>query len=150
MLESRLVAAIDHPSIVPIYDSGEEDGVLYIAMRYVDGGDLGELIRASRRAATPRRALAILEQLAAALDAVHARGLVHRDVKPANILVDESGGRAFLGDFGIAAPPARGRSAMRPALRRARSGTRRPSSSTASPRGRPPTSTRSAACCTSA
>ena len=104
VLESRLVAAIDHPSIVPIYGSGAEDGVLYIAMRYVDGGDLAALIRGAAPL-PPRRALAILEQVAGALDTVHARGLVHRDVKPSNILIDDVGGRAFLSDFGIAHRP---------------------------------------------
>ena len=104
VLESRLVAAIDHPNIIPIYDSGDEAGVLYIAMRYVDGGDLAELIRAAGPL-EPTRALGILEQVAAALDAVHARGLVHRDVKPANVLIDDPGGRAFLGDFGTAYRP---------------------------------------------
>ena len=106
VLESRLVAAIDHPNIIPIYDCGAEDGVLYIAMRLVDGGDLDGLIRAAAPL-QPERALAIAEQVAAALDAMHARGLVHRDVKPANILIDDLAGSVFLSDFGTAHRPRR-------------------------------------------
>ena len=99
--ESRLVAAIDHPNIVPIYDAGDADGVLYIAMRYVEGSDLKTVLTRAGRLA-PERAFAIVEQAAAALDAAHERDLVHRDVKPANILVEESSGRVFLTDFGVA------------------------------------------------
>ena len=96
--ESRMVAALDHPGIIPIYDAGETDGVVYIAMRHVGGGDLHELIGAGRLELG--RAVSILEQVAGALDAAHARELVHRDVKPANVLVD--GDRVYLTDFGIA------------------------------------------------
>jgi predicted ATPase/Tfp pilus assembly protein PilF len=99
--ESRLVAAIDHPNIVPIYDAGDADGVLYIAMRYVEGSDLKTILMRAGRL-EPERAFAIVEQAAAALDAAHERDLVHRDVKPANILVEESSGRVFLTDFGVA------------------------------------------------
>ena len=97
--ESRLAASLDHPSIVPVYDAGEEEGLLYIAMACVEGSDLKTLIATEGRLPT-RRALRIVGQIAAALDAAHAKGLVHRDVKPANILVgaDE---RAFLSDFGV-------------------------------------------------
>src|SRR5204862_2439444 len=84
--ESKLAASLDHPSIVPVYDAGEEDGLLYIAMAFVDGTDLKALITEEWRLPL-RRALGIVEQIASALDAAHARGLVHRDVKPANILV---------------------------------------------------------------
>ncbi len=97
--ESQTVAALDHPSIIPIYDAGDADGVVYIAMRYVAGGDLAQLIDSGTL--EMERALDILEQVAGALDAAHANELVHRDVKPANVLV-EAGGRVYLTDFGIA------------------------------------------------
>ena len=96
--ESQLAARLDHPAIVPVYDAGEADGVLYIAMALVDGADLRAVLREDGPL-QPRRALRILAQVASALDAAHARGLVHRDVKPANILVGESD-RAYLSDFG--------------------------------------------------
>jgi non-specific serine/threonine protein kinase len=99
--ESRVVASIDHPNIIPIYDAGEAAGVAYIAMRFVQGPDLAEVI--DREGGLPlERALALLDQAAGALDAAHAREVVHRDVKPANVLVDEPTGRVFLTDFGIA------------------------------------------------
>jgi serine/threonine-protein kinase len=96
--ESRLAASLDHPSIVPVYDAGEDDGLLYIAMAFVDGTDLKTLIREEGRL-PQRRALWIVGQIASALDAAHTRGLVHRDVKPANILVGPED-RAYLSDFG--------------------------------------------------
>ncbi len=96
--ESRLAASLDHPSIVPVYDAGEDDGLLYIAMAFVDGTDLKTLIRDEGRLPLGR-AFGIVGQIASALDAAHARGLVHRDVKPANILVGPED-RAFLSDFG--------------------------------------------------
>lgn len=98
--ESQIVAALDHPSIIPIYDAGEQDGVVYIAMRLVDGGDLQKLLAAAPL--DPARAVAILEQVAGALDAAHANGLVHRDVKPANVLIESTGDRVYLTDFGLA------------------------------------------------
>jgi non-specific serine/threonine protein kinase len=98
--ESQMVAALDHPSIIPIYDAGEENGVVYIAMRYVSGGDLAGLI--DRAPLDPERAAAILEQVAGALDAAHEQGLVHRDVKPANVLIEPGETRIYLTDFGIA------------------------------------------------
>jgi predicted Ser/Thr protein kinase len=97
--ESQLAASIDHPSIVPVYDAGEEDGLLYIAMACVEGSDLKTLLAEEGRLDV-RRALRILGQIGSALDAAHARGLVHRDVKPANILVAD-GDRAYLSDFGV-------------------------------------------------
>ena len=98
--ESQLAAALDHPSIVPVYDAGEEDGLLYIAMARVDGSDL-KTVLAEEGPLPVRRALRILGQIGSALDAAHARGLVHRDVKPANILV-AADDRAYLSDFGVA------------------------------------------------
>jgi serine/threonine protein kinase len=102
--ESRIAASIDHPSIIPIYETGEDGGLLYIAMRYVDGMDLSTLLRREGRL-EPARALAIMAQVASALDAAHARGLVHRDVKPANILLAAApaggDGHCYLCDFGL-------------------------------------------------
>jgi YVTN family beta-propeller protein len=100
--ESRLAASLDHPNVVPVYDAGEEDGHLYLAMRFVDGTDLKALLR-REGALSPERAIAITAQIADALDAAHARGLVHRDVKPSNVLLDQQGGRehAYLADFGL-------------------------------------------------
>src|SRR3954467_1127407 len=98
--ESQLAASLDHPNIVPVYDAGEEDGLLYIAMACVEGSDLKSLLAAEGRLPL-RRALRIVGQVGSALDAAHARGLVHRDVKPANILVADAD-RAYLSDFGVA------------------------------------------------
>jgi DNA-binding NarL/FixJ family response regulator len=100
--ECRLAAGIDHPNVVEIFRAGEEDGRLYVTMRYVDGTDLKSLIARERRL-EPARAVALVVQVAGALDAAHRRGLVHRDVKPANILVAsrDTAEHAFLTDFGI-------------------------------------------------
>ncbi|HET7454739.1 MAG TPA: protein kinase [Solirubrobacterales bacterium] len=97
--ESRLAARLDHPSVVPIYDSREVDGELIVAMRLIKGGDLRALID-REGPLSPDRALELLAQVADALDAAHAAGIVHRDVKPHNILVE--GDRAYLSDFGLA------------------------------------------------
>jgi ABC-type branched-subunit amino acid transport system substrate-binding protein/streptogramin lyase/predicted Ser/Thr protein kinase len=97
--ESRLAASLDHPSIVPVFDAGEVGGELYIAMRYVEGRDLKRLL-SEEGALAPRRALAVVEQVADALDTAHERGLVHRDVKPSNVLIDARG-HAYLADFGL-------------------------------------------------
>ena len=97
--ESRLAARLDHPAVVPIYDSREVDGELIVAMRLVEEGDLRRLI--DREGSLPaERAIALLGQIADALDTAHAAGIVHRDVKPHNVLVE--GDRAFLSDFGLA------------------------------------------------
>jgi YVTN family beta-propeller protein len=100
--ESRTAASIDHPHVIPIYEAGEADGQLYIAMRHVEGTDLAQLLRAEG-ALDPERALALTGQLASALDAAHARGLVHRDVKPSNALVTRTadGEHVYLCDFGL-------------------------------------------------
>jgi outer membrane protein assembly factor BamB len=100
--ESRLAAALDHPNVVPIYEAGDSEGGLFIAMRYVEGTDLRTLLR-RQGALAPERALVLAGQVAGALDAAHARGLVHRDVKPSNVLVDDPGGRdhCYLADFGL-------------------------------------------------
>ncbi len=97
--ESRLAARLDHPAVVPIYDSREVDGELIVAMRLVEGGDLRRLLD-REGPLPPVRAIALLGQVAEALDAAHAAGIVHRDVKPHNVLVE--GDRAFLSDFGLA------------------------------------------------
>lgn len=97
--ESRLAARLDHPAVVPIYDSREVGGELIVAMRLVEGGDLRREIDRDGPL-PPTRALALLGQVAEALDAAHAAGIVHRDVKPHNVLID--GDRAFLSDFGLA------------------------------------------------
>jgi len=97
--ESRLAARLDHPAVVPIYDSREVDGELIVAMRYVAGGDLRRTLD-REGPLEPARATALLGQVAEALDAAHAAGIVHRDVKPHNVLVE--GERAYLSDFGLA------------------------------------------------
>jgi len=102
--ESELAASLDHPNIVPIYEAGEADGRLFIAMRYVEGSDLKELLRDGPLA--PERALALVAQVGTALDAAHARGLVHGDVKPSNVLIAPGAGpggsdHAYLADFGL-------------------------------------------------
>jgi serine/threonine protein kinase len=144
--EPRLAASLDHPNVVPIYEAGERDGRLYLAMRYVEGSDLKTILGREGKL-SPERSLAILAQIAGALDAAHRRGLVHRDVKPANVLLDEDG-HAYLTDFGITkqlggASTETGRMV----------GTLdylRPSRSAASRWMGAPTATRSPACCTSA
>jgi hypothetical protein len=102
--ESRAAAGVDHPHIIPVFEAGEADGVLFIAMRYVSFGDVRMLIDREGRL-SPARTAAITVQVASALDAAHARGLVHRDVKPGNILLaeaSESGqDHAYLSDFGL-------------------------------------------------
>jgi YVTN family beta-propeller protein len=100
--ESMLAASIDHPNVIPIYEAGEVDGELYIAMRFVDGTDLLNAV-ARNGALDPERAVRIVSQVAAALDAAHRRGLVHRDVKPGNVLLTGEGDEehVYLTDFGL-------------------------------------------------
>jgi serine/threonine protein kinase len=104
--ESRTAASIEHPRVVTVFGAGEHDGLLYVAMRYVPGRDLGRLI-SGRGALDADVAASLIAQVADGLDAVHAAGLVHRDVKPANVLVAErqpgdDGSTAYLTDFGLA------------------------------------------------
>ena len=112
--ESRAAAAVDHPHIIPVFEAGEAGGVLFIAMRYVGGGDVRMLIR-RLGPLDAARAGRIIGQVASALDAAHAAGLAHRDVRPANMLLDESAGdgypdHVYLADFGLSrqAGPAAG------------------------------------------
>jgi len=97
--ESRLAASLDHPNVVPVYDAGEAEGRFFLSMRYVEGTDLRALLRRDG-VLRPERALDIASQVAGALDAAHAQGLVHRDVKPSNVLIDERG-HCYLADFGL-------------------------------------------------
>src|SRR5450759_2770774 len=103
--ESRAAAAVDDPHIIPVFEAGEASGVLFIAMRYVRGGDVRTLLD-QVGPLPPARATEILSQVASALDAAHVHGLVHRDVKPANMLLDSSAGtdrpdHVYLSDFGL-------------------------------------------------
>ena len=102
--ESELAASIDHPNIVPIYEAGTTEDLLFIAMRYVEGRDLKERLRRGRL--DPAESIGIVAQVASALDGAHARGLVHRDVKPSNVLLDtgtrpDGSDHAYLADFGL-------------------------------------------------
>src|ERR1700751_5601796 len=98
--ESRAAAILQEPHVIPIHDWGEIDDILYIDMRLVQGQTLHDLLK--RGALEPERAVAIIRQIAAALDAAHAQGMLHRDVKPQNILVPSAEDFAYLIDFGIA------------------------------------------------
>jgi predicted Ser/Thr protein kinase/ketosteroid isomerase-like protein len=99
--EARLMASIDHPNVIPVYGAGEQDGHLYLVMRYVAGTDLQTLLR-QRRRLSALEAARIVDQVGRALDAAHERGLVHRDIKPANVLLSgERGDHVYLTDFGI-------------------------------------------------
>lgn len=104
--EARSAAAIDHPHILPVYEAGElPDGTLFLAMRFVDGPDLSSLLKERGPLDAPE-AVAVLTQIGEALDAAHDQGLVHRDVKPANVMLSprEQGWHAYLTDFGLAKP----------------------------------------------
>ena len=101
--EARIGAAVEHPNVVPVYEVGDDDGLLFISMRYVPGVDLAQQIHRDGRVDAPR-AVAIIRQVASALDEAHALGLIHRDVKPHNILLTAHGAHehAYLTDFGLA------------------------------------------------
>jgi len=97
--EAKMIALLEHPAIVPVYDFGEQDEQPYIVMRYMAGGSLADHLM---KGAVPLDETArIIARLAPALDAAHARGIIHRDLKPGNVLFDQYG-NAFLSDFGIA------------------------------------------------
>ena len=150
--ESRIAAALDHPNIVNVYDAGEFDGLLYISMRYVEGSDLGRVLREGG-AIEPWRTLTIVSQVGSALDVAHAEGLVHRDVKPGNILLSQPGTtleRSFLSDFGVTKRMTTSAALTRTGQFVERSITLRPSRSWGSRSTDGPTSTRSAASCTRA
>ena len=106
LAESRIAASLNHPNVIPIYDTGSSAGLLYIAMRYVAGTDMRQMIK-KRGRLVPETALFLLGQAARALDAAHRKGLVHRDVKPGNLLIergsddDEDPDHLYLTDFGI-------------------------------------------------
>jgi hypothetical protein len=101
--ESRIAASIEHPNVVPIYAAGEDEGVPWIAMRYVAGSDLGRRLARGGRL-EPGEAVGLIAQIGSGLDSIHAAGLVHRDVKPANVLLSGEPGaeHAYLTDFGVA------------------------------------------------
>src|ERR671937_798695 len=96
--EARIAAALQHPNVVTVYDAGEVDGLLYLAMQYIEGSDLAAVLAKEGRL-RPYRAIDVCRQVASALDAAHAAGLIHRDVKPGNVLIE--GRTAFLTDFGL-------------------------------------------------
>src|SRR5438067_1884614 len=103
--ESRIAASLNHPNVIPIYDRGSQDDLLYIAMRYVSGTDMRQMIK-KRGRILPATALFLVGQAARALDAAHRKGLVHRDVKPGNLLIERGSDEAdpdhvYLADFGI-------------------------------------------------
>ena len=100
LAEARAAASVDHPNVIPVHEAGAEDGIAYIAMRFVSGSDLRSRVRGGG-ALGPSEAAGYVAQAAAALDAIHSAGFVHRDVKPANLLID-SGGHVYLTDFGLA------------------------------------------------
>jgi tRNA A-37 threonylcarbamoyl transferase component Bud32 len=103
VLEGKAVASLDHPAVVPVYDAGDHDGVLWMAMRLVEGRSVDQALAAGRRF-RPDEVVAVVERIGSALDHAHSRGVVHRDVKPSNLLLEHDDPyRAHLADFGIAA-----------------------------------------------
>src|SRR4051794_6872618 len=98
--EARTAASIEHPNVIPVHAAGDRDGVAFLVMRFIEGDDLRTLVRRGGPLA-PGRAVEILAQAAAGLDAIHHAGYVHRDVKPANVLIDREG-HVYVTDFGLA------------------------------------------------
>ena len=98
--EARAAGGLNHPNIVTVYDAGEDDGILYLAMEFIEGSTLEELVR-TQRALPPQKTIDIIRQVCAGLDFAHARGIVHRDIKPANVML-ASHGLVKITDFGIA------------------------------------------------
>jgi DNA-binding beta-propeller fold protein YncE len=98
--EARTAASIEHPNVIPVHAAGESDGVAYLAMRFIDGDDVRTLVRRNG-ALAPSRAADVIAQAGAGLDAIHRAGYVHRDVKPANVLIDRDG-HVYVTDFGLA------------------------------------------------
>jgi predicted ATPase/predicted Ser/Thr protein kinase len=113
--EARMAASLEHPHLLPVYEAGEDDGVVFLAMRLVEGESLAELVARERRVPLDR-AVRLVAQAAEALQVAHAAGLVHRDVKPANVLVAHVGGRehAYLCDFGLSRRVSGGSALTRP------------------------------------
>src|SRR5215217_3607567 len=114
--EARYAAAVEHPHITRVYEAGEENGLLYLALEYVPGTDLRSLLMLEHQL-EPRRTIEILGQVAGALDAAHARGIIHRDVKPGNILIasgdgPQPAGHAYLTDLGLSKAPTGDSSAL--------------------------------------
>lgn len=97
--EARIIAKLEHPHILPIIDFGESEGIYYIVMRYMDGGSLDDRMRQRRLA--PQEIAHYLDQIASALDYAHQKGVIHRDLKPNNVLLDRAN-NCYLTDFGIA------------------------------------------------
>src|ERR1700742_5009761 len=100
--EARIAASLNDPHVVPIHSYGEIDGQLYVDMRLIEGRDLVEYIAENGGRLSPQRAVAVIEQVAAALDSAHQVGLIHRDIKPTNILLTTARDFVYLIDFGIA------------------------------------------------
>jgi eukaryotic-like serine/threonine-protein kinase len=96
--EAKTIAALEHPAIVPVYDYGDEEGLLYLVMRYMPGGSLSD--RLEQGPLSIEESAEILQRLGSALDRAHSQGIIHRDLKPSNVLFDQYGD-AFLADFGI-------------------------------------------------
>ena len=146
--EARIAAALQHPNIVTVYDAGQSGQTLYIAMQFIRGSDLSAILNEEGRL-RPYRAIDVCRQVASALDAAHGMALIHRDVKPGNVLIE--GRRAYLTDFGLTKRSGGSKSGSpRPASSWARSTTSRPSRSRAATSTRAPTSTRSPACSSTA
>lgn len=104
-LEARAIAQLHHPNIVGIYRFGQHDGVYYMAMHYIDGGDLGQVIKAylaKNQLIAHKEIENIISQIASGLDYAHSKGVIHRDIKPSNIMLDKTGKVATITDFGLA------------------------------------------------